>query len=129
MKRAVRLKSAPYQLVNNVLFRKNEDGVLLHCLEKEESDLVTVTQLHDGPAGDHFGGDTIAHKILRVGYFWPTLFKYAHAFIRRCQDCETSAGRVKKLAFPLQPVMVDRTFQQWGICYHWTNKSIFLPSA
>ena len=52
-KRAVRLKSAPYQLINNVLFRKNADGVLLRCLEKEESDLV-LTQLHDGPAGGHW---------------------------------------------------------------------------
>ena len=85
-KRAVRLKSTPYQLVNNILFRKKADGVLLRCLEKEESDLV-LTQLHDGPAGGHFGGDTTAHKILRARYFWPTLFKDAHAFVRRCQDC------------------------------------------
>ena len=82
-KRAVRLKSAPYQLVNNVLFKKHADGLLLRCLEKEESNLV-LTQLHDKPAGSHFGGDTTTHKILREGYFWPTLFKYAHAFIRRC---------------------------------------------
>ena len=72
-KRDVRLKSAPYQLVNNVLFRKNADGVLLRCLEKEESDSV-LKQLHDGPAGGHFVGDTTAHKVLRACYFWPTLF-------------------------------------------------------
>ena len=97
-----------------MLFRKNADGVLLRCLEKEEFDSV-LTQLHDGPTGGHFGGDTTAHKTLRAGYFWPSLFKDAHAFIRRCQDCQTAAGRVKKLAFPLQPVMVDMPFQQWGI--------------
>jgi len=106
----MRLKSAPYQLVNNVLFRKNANGTLLRCLEREESDLV-LTQLHDGPAGGHFGGDTTAHKIMRAGYFWPTLFKDAHAFVRRCQACQTTAGRVKKPAFPLQPVMVDMPFQ------------------
>ena len=109
-KRAVRLKSAPYQLVNNVLFRKNADGVLLRCLEKEEFDLV-LTQLHDGPAGGHFGGDTTAHKILRAGYFWPTLFKYSNAFVRKCQDSQIAAGRVKKPAFPFPPVVVDTPFQ------------------
>ena len=33
--RALRLKSAPYQLLDNVLFRKNYDGVFLRCLGKE----------------------------------------------------------------------------------------------
>ena len=64
-KRVVRLKSAPYQLVNNVLFRKNADGVLLHYLEKEEFDLV-LKNLHDGSAGGHLGGETTAHKVLRA---------------------------------------------------------------
>ena len=39
-KRVVRLKSTPYQLINNVHFGKNANGVLLRCLEKEESDSV-----------------------------------------------------------------------------------------
>ena len=34
-----------------------------------------MIELHDGPAGGHFSGDTTSHKILRAGYYWPTLFK------------------------------------------------------
>ena len=45
------LKSAAYQIVEGVLFRKNYDGVLLRCLEKEDAKKV-MTDLHDGPAGD-----------------------------------------------------------------------------
>ena len=30
-----------------------------------------MIDLHDGPAGGHFSGDTTAHKILRAGYYWP----------------------------------------------------------
>ena len=41
-----------------------------------------MTDLHDGPTGGHFSRDTTAHKILRAGYYWPTLFKDAHAHIR-----------------------------------------------
>ena len=36
--RALRLKSSPYQLIDNVLFRKNYDGVFLRCLEKDQTD-------------------------------------------------------------------------------------------
>ena len=82
-RRALRIKSASYQIVEGVLFRKNYDGVLLRCLEKEDATKV-MTDLHDGPAGGHFSGDTTAHKILRAVYYWPTLFKDAHAHVRKC---------------------------------------------
>ena len=39
-RRDLRLKSVSYQLINNVLFRKNSDGVLLHCLDKDETETI-----------------------------------------------------------------------------------------
>jgi len=36
-RRELRLKSESFQLINDILFRKNFDSVFLHCLEKEES--------------------------------------------------------------------------------------------
>jgi hypothetical protein len=35
-RRALRLKSVQYRLINSVLFRINYDGVLLICLERED---------------------------------------------------------------------------------------------
>ena len=74
-----------------------------------------LKELHFGLSGGHFGGETTAHKILRAGYYWPTLFRDSYAFVRKCQECQLAAGRVKKYAFPLKPVSVERPFQQWGI--------------
>ena len=36
-KRALRLKSASYQIIDGVLFRNNYDGVFLRCLEQEDA--------------------------------------------------------------------------------------------
>ena len=63
----VNLKSNQYEIIDDVLFRRNSDFVLLRCLERYESQNV-LQELHDGLAGEHFGGDTIAHKIMRVVY-------------------------------------------------------------
>ena len=82
--RALRLKSAPYQLIDNVLFRKNYDGVFLRCLEKDQTDDF-LFQFHAGPVGGHFLGDTTTHKIIRAGYYWPTLLRDAHSFVRKCE--------------------------------------------
>ena len=86
----------------------------MRCLEKDEAEKVLL-ELHAGEAGGHFGGDTTTHKVLRVGYYWPTLFKDAHALCRKCVICRKASGRIQKHAFPLQPVSVDSPFQQWGL--------------
>ena len=108
------MKSALYQIIDGVLFRKNYDGVFLRCLEHEDAKKV-VAELHDGPVGGHFSGDTIAHKILRAGYYWMTLFKYAHAHVRKCDTFQRSIGRQAKAAGPLKHVMITEPFEQWGI--------------
>eukprot|EP00253_Pinus_taeda_P029625 PITA_29625 len=72
-------------------------------------------ELHDGPAGGHYARDTIAHKILRVGYYWPTLFKNSHSYVRKCQVYQTTIGRQKKPSLPLQPVNIEQPFSQWGL--------------
>jgi hypothetical protein len=54
-------------------------------------------------------------KCLRDGYYWPTLFRDAHDMAHKCATCQKAAGKVKKHAFPLQPVTVDQPFQQWGL--------------
>ena len=41
-RRALRLKSAAYQIIDGILFRKNYDGVLFICLEKEDAKKVIL---------------------------------------------------------------------------------------
>ena len=82
----------------------------MHCLEKDEVDKVLL-ELHPGEAGGNFCGDTTTHKVLRAGYYWPTLFKYVHALCRKCVICQKASTRIQKPAFPLQPVSVDSPFQ------------------
>lgn len=107
---ALRLTSNQYELINDVLFRKNYDLILLRCLEKPEAEKV-MQELHDGPAGGHFEENTTTHKILHARYYWPTLFKDAHEYERKRKTCQTTAKREKKSAFPLQPINIQQPFK------------------
>ena len=71
--------------------------------------------MHDGPVGGIFSRDTTTHKILRAGYYWPTLFKDAHAHVRKCDACQRGVGRQAKAIGTLKPVMIIEPFEQWGI--------------
>ena len=111
-KRDLRLKSKQYQIVDDVLFRISYDSVLLRCPEKYKMEKV-LRDLYDGPVGGHFGGDTTRHKILHASYYWLTLFKDAHSYVRRCKICQTAVGRQREPALPLQPINIDQPFEQW----------------
>lgn len=71
--------------------------------------------MHDDPASDHCGGETIAHKILRARYYWPIVFRDSHAYTRKCKVCQIVRGREIKPVIPLRPVMFYRPFQQWRL--------------
>eukprot|EP00253_Pinus_taeda_P005266 PITA_05266 len=113
-KRAIRLKAKNFTLIDDVLFKKNYDSILLRCIEKIEAQKV-LQELHDRPAGGHFGADTTAHKIIHAGYYWQTLFRDTHEYVRKCLNFQTASGRQRKSAFPLQPVNIEQPFEQWGL--------------
>jgi len=127
-RRSLRLKYASFQLINDILFQKNFDGVFLLFLEKEESEKVSV-ELHSGDVGGHFGGDTTSQKVLRDGYYWPTLFKDAHTLSRKCVICQKVVGRVKKIVFSFAACYGRHTFSAMGPGHYRTNKSPFLTAA
>ena len=85
--------------------------MLLRCLEKTEAENF-LQELHDGPAGGHYGGNTKTHKILHAGYYWPTLFKDANEYARKCKVCQSASGRQRKSSFQLQPVNIEQPFEQ-----------------
>lgn len=82
--------------------------------------------MHDGVCGGHFSAKTTTHMILRVGYFWPTIFTNAHRHVRKCEACQNFFGKLKyQGSLPLRPMQNDAPFHQLGIDFigEITNKS------
>jgi hypothetical protein len=75
--RALRLKAMKYCLTQDDLGWKNLDGVILRCVNKDESGMM-IKELHFGHCGYHFS----AHEILRDGYYWPTFFTDTYRYSR-----------------------------------------------
>eukprot|EP00253_Pinus_taeda_P005222 PITA_05222 len=120
-RRALRLKSNQYHLANDTLYRKNYDGVWLRCLEKDDADHA-LKEMHDGLAGGHYGGETTAHKILRAGYYWPTVFRYSQCPRLEVQGVSNyhrerkKASRSPQARYDLSPVpAMGPRFHRFGI--------------
>ncbi|XP_065017679.1 uncharacterized protein LOC135644146 [Musa acuminata AAA Group] len=84
------------------------------CLEPDEAWTV-LAEVHEGICGEHIGGRTLAHKILRQGYYWPTMCQDAKVYVQRCSSCQEHARAPRQAAVPLTPIDYAWSFAQWGL--------------
>ena len=73
-RRRIRHQSQPYRIIGDTLYRVRVDSVLRRCLTLEEVERV-LNDCHSGTYGGHMFGYATAQKILRAGYFWPSIFR------------------------------------------------------
>ena len=113
-RRSLRLKTSKYCIIQEGLGWRNPDGLILRCVDDVESKRLMI-EFHSGFCGGHFAAKTTAHKILRAGYYWPNIFSDVHKLVRNCQQCQLLTGKQKLASLPLQPIVVQAPFQQWGL--------------
>ena len=67
--RKLRYKSTKYVLLDDQLYYKTVDGVLLKCLNQEEAK-VLIGEVHEGICGAHQSAYKMKWIIRRTGYFY-----------------------------------------------------------
>jgi hypothetical protein len=92
---------------------------VLRCVDDIASQMI-LKKLHGSTDSDiHIGGNfaakSTAHKILRTGYYWPSIFIDSYKYVQSCDECQRATGREKFSAMPLQPVIPDFPFAKWGL--------------
>ncbi|XP_021609069.1 uncharacterized protein LOC110612599 [Manihot esculenta] len=75
-------RAANYQAIRGTLYRRGKSSPWLRCVSPEEA-IRVMEEIHQGVCGAHEGAGTLANKIFRQGYYWPTVKKEAEEFVRR----------------------------------------------
>eukprot|EP00253_Pinus_taeda_P011829 PITA_11829 len=112
--RTLKLKAAKFCILDSALFWKDPGGMLLNCLVEDEAQRV-VEDFHRGDCGGYLFWKTTANNILRVGYYWPSLFSDVYKVVKNCHECQIFQGKQKLQPLPLKPIEVSTPFQQWGL--------------
>ncbi|XP_024044242.1 uncharacterized protein LOC112100133 [Citrus clementina] len=81
--RKTRAQASRYTMIDGVLYRRGYTIPFLRCLDEDDTDYVP-REVHKGVCGNHFGVRSLAHKILRQGYFWLTMHQDAQEKTRSC---------------------------------------------
>ena len=79
-KRSIK-KSARHIWVNGDLLYIGYDIIIRRCVRKDEI-LEILKACHDELCGGHFADKQTAYKILNLGYYWPSIFKYCKKYFR-----------------------------------------------
>ncbi|GKV25716.1 hypothetical protein SLEP1_g35111 [Rubroshorea leprosula] len=110
----LRKKASRYTLIDGVLYNRSFSLPLLRCLNPYEAEYA-LREVHEGVCGSHVGARTLAHKVLRQGYYWPNMYKDATHFVQKCPRCQFFAHLTHQPAEELTNLVAPWPFAQWGM--------------
>eukprot|EP00253_Pinus_taeda_P035613 PITA_35613 len=109
-------ESSKYSRISNELFRTGPDLVIRRCVREDEIPNI-LKSCHDEPCGGQFADKRTTYKILSLGYFWPSLFKDAKQYVKRCDSYQRVGKPTLSNETPLQPQVLIEPFEKWALYF------------
>ncbi|GAA0183486.1 hypothetical protein LIER_30887 [Lithospermum erythrorhizon] len=104
----------PQKVTMEYALQKLLDGPLLLCVSADDIPKV-LAEVHEGWYGSHIGARSLAIKITREGYYWPTLVKDALSYVQRLDACQHLGNAPQQPTCTLTPVISPIPFAMWRI--------------
>ena len=110
----IRVRSSRFTNHKGSLYKRGFFTPFLKCIAGEDTKYV-LREVHEGICGNHIGARTLAGKVLRQGYYWPTILKDVTDLVKKCRICQEHAKISRLPSEPLTSVTCPWPFQQWGL--------------
>ncbi|XP_057543365.1 uncharacterized protein LOC130821594 [Amaranthus tricolor] len=107
-------KARWFELYEGTLYKKSYTHPLLKCVSPEEENYI-LREVHEGGCGIHQGVRTVIGKVLRSGYYWPSLREDAEKLIKRCPECQYHSKIGRKPSNYLTVMQAVLPFDKWGM--------------
>uniref|UniRef100_A0A2N9IRV7 RNase H type-1 domain-containing protein n=1 Tax=Fagus sylvatica TaxID=28930 RepID=A0A2N9IRV7_FAGSY len=112
--RKLRIRASHFQLLDGILYKMGFSRPHLRCLSPEEANYV-IREVHEGICGNHSGARALAHKLIRAGYYWPSLLHDATQYVKTCDKCQRFANITRAPPEEITPMTSPWPFAQWGL--------------
>ena len=110
----IRVRSSRFTNHKGSLYKRGFFTPFLKCIAGEDTEYV-LREVHEGICGNHIGARTLTGKVLRQGYYWPTILKDATGLVKKCRICQEHAKVSHLPSEPLTSITSPWPFQQWGL--------------
>ncbi|KAG7536468.1 Ribonuclease H-like superfamily [Arabidopsis suecica] len=112
--RRLRAKASKYTLWREHLLRYSASGIVLSCLHKADAADV-MKETHEGAGGNHSGGRSLALKIKKLGYYWPTMISDCKDFVLKCEQCQRHAPVIHQPTELMKAGVAPYPFMRWAM--------------
>ena len=115
-KEAAKIRTRPARFTNHKgsLYKRGFFTPILKCIVGKDTEYF-LREVHEGICGNHIGARALARKVLRQGYYWPTILKDATDLVKKCKICQEHAKISRLPSGPLTSITSPWPFQQWGL--------------
>ena len=110
----LRSRSVRFTIHQGTLYKRGFSTHILKCIAREDANYV-LREVHEGVCGNHIGARALAGKVLRQGYYWPTMLRDATKLVKKFKVCQKHAKISHLPSKPLTSVTSPWPFQQWGL--------------
>ena len=69
-----------------------------------------LTHCHSLESGGHLNGQRTSAKVLQSGFYWPSIFKDAHLFLKSCDRCQRTGKIGWRNEMPLTNILEVEIF-------------------
>ena len=112
--RKLKVQVSRFVQIRDVLYKRGFSRPYPRCLSHDEADYV-MREVHEGISGNHSGAQSLVHKLIRAGYYWPTMLKDAQAYVKACDKCQRFSNLIRQPSEELTPMTAPWPFAQWGL--------------
>ena len=101
--RKLKVQASQFVLIKDVLYKRGFSRPYLRCLIHEKTDYV-MREVYEGICRNHSGAWSLVHKLIRAGYYWPTMLKDAQAYVKACDKCQRFSNFIRQSSKELTPM-------------------------
>jgi hypothetical protein len=112
--RRIKRRAPMFALIEQELYKRAYSRLWLKCVS-EEKGLALLREAYEGLCGSHQGAKTIAHRVLRADFYWPSMRGNAKELVRRCEKCQYHSRYVNTPAYRQISISGAWPFDLWGI--------------
>ena len=92
--RKLKVQVLRFVLIRDVIYKRGFSRPYFRCLSHDEADYV-MKEVHEDICGNHSRARSLVHKLIRAGYYWPTMLKDAQAYVKTYDKCQRFSNLIR----------------------------------